>query len=104
MRAAGGIDAEPIRVSLIEFFGSTAGIHAGQNGDAVSPGGVQKFAKEIAVAEKLSPAVQRILTGVIGDDAASVDDDALNASAFPVIAPPGDVVTSDIEFGDVGLA
>ena len=48
--------------------------------------------------------VQRELARVVGDDAAGVDDDALNFGALPVVAPPGDVVLVRILLGDVGLS
>lgn len=104
MRAASGIDGEPVGVSLIEFLGCAAGVHARENGDAICAGGAQEVAKEIAVAKELGAAVEWVFAGIIGNDSASVDDDALDASAFPVIPPPRNIVTSDVEFGDVGLA
>jgi len=42
--------------------------------------------------------------GIVGDDAAGVDDDAVDFGAFPVFAPQGDVVANNVVFSDVGLA
>src|SRR6267142_5919626 len=97
------IDAEPIRVRVIKFIGRAAGIHPGEYRNPVIARSMQDFAKEIAIAQKLSAPMQRILTGIIRDDAAGVDDNALDASSFPIIAPPWNVIAGNIEFGNVRL-
>src|SRR2546423_8139894 len=48
--------------------------------------------------------VQRKLARIVGDDAAGIDDDAVEGRALPIFTPPGDVVTGGIAFGDVGLS
>ena len=63
----------------------------------------QQLAEEIAIAEKLGPAVKWNLCRIIRNDAARVDDDALGVGALPLFAPPGDVVAGHVDFGDVRL-
>src|SRR4029450_1391525 len=59
--------------------------------------------KQIAIAEELGAMMERKLAGVVGDDAAGVDDDRLHLRALTVTPPPVDVVADRILFGDVGL-
>ena len=89
---------------MIKFVGSASRIHPSQNGDSIAASSVKEFAEEIAITKKLRAPVQRIFAGIISDDAASVDDDALDACALPIIAPPWDIIAGNVEFGDVGLA
>ena len=62
-----------------------------------------QFAVEVAIAQELGTAVQRILAGVVGDDAAGVDDDALNSGPLPIVAPERDVVPLRVALSDVSL-
>src|SRR5258708_24775143 len=48
--------------------------------------------------------VKREFARVVGNDAAGVEDDALDQGALPELAPPGDVIADGIVLGDVGLA
>ena len=48
--------------------------------------------------------MQRKLAGIIGNNAAGIDDDALNLRAFPVLPPPGDVVSLRVNLRDVRLS
>jgi len=47
--------------------------------------------------------MQREFARIIRDDAASVEDDALNLCAFPMLPPPRDVVSLRVNLRDVRL-
>ncbi len=101
---AGGVDGEPVGVSVVERGEAFGGVHAGDDGEAVVVGGFGEFAEEVAVGELGRAVVEGEFGGVVGDDSAGVDDDALRAGALPVLPPPGDVVGGAVGFGDVGLS
>ena len=48
--------------------------------------------------------MQRKLAGIISDDAAGIDDDALGLRALPALPPPGEVVPLRVNFRDVRLS
>ena len=79
-------------MGLIEVLRGSVGIHAGHHDQTVLVRSLRDFAIEIAAVEELRAVMQGKLAGVVGDDAACIDDDALYRGPFPVIAPPGDVV------------
>ena len=66
--------------------------------------GLGQFAEQIAPVEELRAVLQRELAGIVGHDAAGVDDDAFHRGALPIVAPPGDVVLHGVDLGDVGLS
>ena len=99
-----GLAGEPVGMGLEEILGGAVAIHARQHGEPVLMGGLREFAVEIASLEELGAVMERELARVVGDDAAGIDDDALDARALPIVAPPGDVVVVGIALGDVGLA
>ena len=101
---AAGVPGEPVRVGLEEILPGAVGVHAGEDDEAVLVRGLGQFAEEVAIAQKLRAVVQRVLAGIVGDDAAGVDDDALHLGLLPVAAPPGDVVADRVALGDVGLS
>ena len=89
---------------MIKFIGSASRIHPSQNGDPIAASSVKEFAKEIPISKKLRAPVQGIFGGIVSNDAAGIDDDALDACALPIIAPPWDIIAGNVEFGDVGLS
>ena len=103
-RLALAVGRHPVRMGIGEFTGDAVGIHAGKDDQANRAGGRDDVAEEIAVIEVLGLVLERELGGVVGDDAAGVDDDALHARAAPVIEPEGEVVSGRVDLGDVGLA
>lgn len=48
--------------------------------------------------------MQRKLAGIISDDAAGIDDDALGLRALPALPPPGEVISLRVNFRDVRLS
>src|ERR1039458_1343181 len=92
IRLAAGAQGEPIRVSAIKVLMRANGIRAGE------------FAVKIAVTERGGAIMQRKLAGIIGNNAAGIDDDALNLRALPVLPPPGDVVSLRVNLCDVRLS
>ena len=87
----------------VERLVGTVGIHAGQHHQAVLVGRTSQLAVEVAVAQRRRTIVQRELARVVGDDAAGIDDDALDLRPLPVLPPPGDVVAGRVDLGDVRL-
>ena len=43
------------------------------------------------------------LAGVVGDNAAGIDNESLHLGALPLLPPPGDVVANRVLLGDVRL-
>ncbi len=69
-----------------------------------SMGRLCDFAVQVAAIQELGSMVQWELARVVGHNSAGVDDDALHSGAFPILAPPRDVVRRRIVLGDIGLA
>src|SRR5437762_280644 len=65
--------------------------------------GVGQFTEEITIAESLGTKVKRELARIIREDATGINEDAMHSSPFPIVAPPGNVVTRRVGFGDVCL-
>src|ERR1039458_1604998 len=103
IRLAAGVQGEPIRVRAIKVLMRAIGIHAGEHGQSVLVRGAGEFAVKIAVTERGGAIMQRKLAGIIGNNAAGIDDDALNLRALPVLPPPGDVVSLRVNLRDVRL-
>ena len=103
VRLAGGVHGEPVGMRLVERFVGTVGIHAGQHRQTILMGRTGQFAVKVAVAQRRRTVLQRELAGIVGDDAAGIDDDALHLRPFPVLPPPGDVVARRVDLGDVRL-
>ena len=100
--AVGGA-REPVGMGLIEVLGRSVGIHAGHHHQSVFVRSLRDFAIEIAAVQELRAVMQGEFAGVIGDDPACIDDDALHRGPFPVIPPPRNVVLDRILFGNVSL-
>src|SRR5262245_41813085 len=64
----------------------------------------REFAEQIAAVQELGAMMKRILAGVISNDPAGVDDDRLYFGPCPEAAPPSDVITNRVLFGDVRLS
>jgi hypothetical protein len=79
---------EPVRMGLVDLRARPVRVHAREDGDPVRAGDLQELAEEVALAQELRAAVQRHVGGVVGHDAAGVDDDALGSRPFPMPAPP----------------
>src|SRR5207302_10541342 len=82
-----GVDRKPVWMLDEERRIGAVRVHASQNGQPVLARGRHDLAIEVAIAEGVRPVMQRVLTRVIGDDAASVDDDALDARPSPMLPP-----------------
>src|ERR1039458_5529878 len=104
MRLAVGVRGKPVRVRAIKILMHAIGIHAGEHGQSVLARGAGEFAVKIAVTERDGAIMQRKLAGIIGNNAAGIDDDALNLRALPVLPPPGDVVSLRVNLCDVRLS
>jgi hypothetical protein len=103
VRLARGAGGEPLRVRAVDVFARPARVHARQHGQALLARHRHDLAVQVAIAQRLGAAVQRVATGVVGDDAAGVDDNALHACAPPMLAPPSRVVAGRVDLGEVGL-
>src|ERR1019366_8621203 len=66
--------------------------------------GAGEFAVKIAVTERGGTIMQRELARIIRNDAAGIEDDALNLRALPVLPPPGDVILLRVNLRDVRLS
>ena len=97
------VDGEPVGVGSVEGLVGTVGVHAGEDEQAVLVGGLSQLAVEIAVPQTLRSMVKRELAGVVGHDAARVEDDPLHSCFSPVAPPPHDVVARRVDLGDIGL-
>ena len=98
------ITGKPVRVGLEEVLGGAVGIHAGQDYQPIGLGRGGQVAKQIACAEILGAIVKREAAGIVGHDAAGVDDHPLDIGTAPKISPPVNIVADGIPFGDIGLS
>ena len=101
---AGGVDGEPIGMRPVELLVRHGWNPCGPTRPGRPRGPPGQFAVKVAVAQRRPDGMQRELAGIVGEDAAGVDDDALGLGPFPMLPPPGDVVASRVDLGDVGLA
>ncbi len=104
VRLARGVRGKPVGMGLVERFMGAVGVHPGEDGQSVVVRGLGQFSVEIPIAQERRAIVERVLAGVIGDDSAGVENHSLHAGAFPVPAPPVNVVSGRVDLGDVGLA
>ena len=104
VRIAGAVASEPIGMGFEKIFGGAIRIHARDDDKSFGMGGFGEIAVEVAIAEEFGAMLQGELAGVVGNDAARIDDDALDLGTLPEGAPPRDVVAGRVYFGDVGLA
>src|SRR5471030_1689047 len=74
VRIARRIAREPIRMAADEFLGGAIAVHAGQHRESILVRRFGKLAIEIAPVEELGLAMEREPAGIVGDDAAGVDD------------------------------
>ena len=103
VRPARGIDGKPVRVCPVEFLVGAVRVHPGEDHELIFMRGAAQLAEQVASAQLLRRAVQRHPAGIVGDDSASINDDALGVGAFPLSAPPGDVIPGRIDLRDVRL-
>ena len=101
---ARAVDGEPVGVGSVEGLVGAVGVHAGEDEQAVLVGRLGQLAVEIAVPQGLRSMVERELAGVVGHDAAGVEDHPLDPRVSPVAPPPRDVVARRVDLGDIGLA
>src|SRR5215831_13187161 len=91
-------------MSRIEFLVSTVGIHTSEDRESVGVRGFEQFAQQVASIQCLWTVLERVLAGVVGNDASRVNNDSLDPGAFPMLAPPEDIVITSICLCDIGLA
>ncbi len=104
IRSAAAVPGEPVRPRVGEFLRGAVDVHARHDPQAHLPGGIGEFPQEVPVAKVARAVLQRKAAGIIGDDAARIDDDALNVVFEPVPLPEIDVAAGGVDLGQVGLA
>src|SRR5919199_1685424 len=87
----------------VETFIRTVGVHPGENDQSLLACRSHYLAVQVAVAQERGAVMQRVLAWGVGDDTASIDDNALHAGAPPVLAPPLPVIAYWIYLGQIGL-
>src|SRR5919199_863007 len=87
----------------VETFIRTVGVHPGENDQSLLACRSHYLAVQVAVAQERGAVMQRVLAWVVGDDTASIDDNALHAGAPPVLAPPLLIIAYWIYLGQIGL-
>ena len=104
VRRAAAVPGEPVRPRVDEFLCGAVDVHARHDPQDHLPRGVGELPQEVPVLEVAGAVLQREAAGVVGDDAARVDDDALDVVLTPILLPEADVADLGVDLRQVGLA
>ena len=104
VRRAAAVPGEPVRPRVDEFLCGAVDVHARHDPQAHLPRGVGELPQEVPVLEVAGAVLQREAAGVVGDNAARVDDDALDVVLTPILLPEFDVADLGVNLRQVGLA
>jgi len=103
IRLVGGVYGEPVRTGLKAVRVRPIRVHASEDRKPVLMRSAAQLAEQVTPVKVFCLAMKGHLTGVIGNDTTSVDDDPLDVGALPVTAPPSDVIALRVNLGDIGL-
>lgn len=101
--SACGIHRKPVRMCPVAFLVGAVRVHPGEDHEPIFVRGAAQLAEQVAFAQLLRRAVQWHMAWIISHNTICVDDDTLGVGAFPLLAPPCDVVSDGIDLRDVRL-